>query len=81
METTDEVPDWAKVWLDRDVATWLHLIADKYFAGDVGLALNEMLRIPMAMHNKPDDPWAGIMAHRWSKARGEDEMARRSRPR
>jgi hypothetical protein len=76
MDTTDEVPDWAKVWFDRDVAEWLHVIADKYFAGNVELAMNEMLRITMAMYNKPDDRWAGIEEHRRAHARGEAEAER-----
>lgn len=79
METTDEVPDWAKIWLERDVASWLHVIADRYFAGNTELALNEMLRIPMALSTKPDDPWAGIEAHRKAKMRGEYEQKMRKR--
>lgn len=77
--TTDEVPDWAKLWLDRDVAVWLHEIADKYFGGNIELTLNEMLRVPMAMSAKPDDPWAGIMAHQKSRSRGEYEAEQRRR--
>lgn len=77
--TTDEVPDWAKVWLDHDVATWLHVIADKYFAGNVELAMNEMLRVTMAMSTKPDDPWAGIMAQQKAHSRGQREAERRRR--
>jgi hypothetical protein len=71
METTDEVPDWAKVWLDLDVAAWLHEVADKYFAGSVQLALNEMLRVPMAMSQKPDDRWVGLEAKKKAHEAGE----------
>lgn len=78
-DDTDEVPDWAKVWLDRDVAAWLHLQADKYFGGDINLTLNEMLRIPMAMSAKPDDPWAGITAHRQARSAGEAAVQRQRR--
>lgn len=78
MATTDEVPDWAKLWLDRDVAQFLHVLADKYFGGNVELTMNELLRISMAMYNKPDDRWAGIEAHRRAHARGESERVRRS---
>jgi hypothetical protein len=76
METTDEVPDWAKVWLDRDVAAWLHVQADRFFGGNVDLALNEFLRVVMEMSAKPDDPWAGIEAHRRAHARGRPAPGR-----
>lgn len=62
MDTTDEVPDWAKLWLEPDVAAFLHRVADSYFNGDVNLALNEVLRINVAMYEKPNDMWAGIVA-------------------
>jgi hypothetical protein len=77
METTDEVPDWAKVWLDRDVAQWLHTTADREFGGNVELCMNEMLRVVMAVSTKPDDPWAGVERHRRAFARGAAD--RRSR--
>lgn len=70
MSTTDEVPDWAKLWLADDVAAWLHKIAVTYFGGDVEMALNEMLRVPMAMSSQPDNPWAGIEAQLAARERG-----------
>jgi hypothetical protein len=75
MESTDEVPDGEKLWLDRDVATWLHLEADRHFAGNVELCMNEMLRIVMQMSLHPDDPWIDVIQHQNARARGRREQA------
>jgi hypothetical protein len=69
-DTTDGVPDRAELRLDLDVAKWLRGIAVEFFGGDVQTALNEMLRVPMAMNASPDDPWAGIEARLAAKQRG-----------
>ena len=76
MDTTDEVPDWAKLWLDRDVAEFLHKIADEHFDGNVELTLNELIRILKAMYNKPDDMWAGIEAQNLAHHRVQSERLR-----
>lgn len=55
-----DIPESAQLWLERDVAEFLHQVADEYFDGDRPLALNELLRIPMAMYAKPSDVWAAI---------------------
>lgn len=78
METTDEVPDWAKLWLDRDVAQWLHIEADRYFGGNVELCTNEMLRIVMAMSMNPEDPWIDVIQHGNAHARGRLEQRLRA---
>jgi hypothetical protein len=62
-ESTDEVPDWANVWLDDDVAAWLHEQADEHFDGDVGRTLNSAVRVVMALVTQPQDPWAAVVTH------------------
>lgn len=73
-----ERPDYPEgaFWLDRDVVQFLYVIADKYFGGNRDLALNEMLRITMAMYQKPGDLWAGVEQHKWAHIRGETERRR-----
>lgn len=55
-------PDWSSIWLDPDVAQWLHEQAERLFGGDTGLALNEFIRVLMAMERQPDDMWAAPQA-------------------
>jgi len=63
-ETTDDVPDWAKIWLDLDTAQWLHELADRDYGGDINVALNSVLRAEMARTAKPQDKWAGLEVRR-----------------
>lgn len=78
MASREEVPDPEQVWIDPDVGKWLHLIADKYFGGNVSLCLNELVRISMAMYAKPDDHWVATEAHNIAHLRGEAEVRRRT---
>jgi hypothetical protein len=75
--TTGEVPDPEQVWIDADVGRWLHLIAGKYFGGNVSLCLNEIIRISMAMYNKPDDLWVATERHNLAHEKGATEARRR----
>lgn len=71
---TDEVPGWAQLWLDEDVAAWLHAEADAYFGGNVENAMNHHLRLAMTRQqywrslppdpdgNAPRDPWERLQA-------------------
>lgn len=60
-----ERPDYPEgaFWLDKDVADWLVVIADRHFAGDRDMAMNEMLRVVMEIWKKPNDLWAGVHRH------------------
>jgi hypothetical protein len=65
---TEQVPDWAKVWLHRDVAQWLHALADAKFQGDVEAALNATVRSVMNQQREPRpqdqvsaDPWGDLI--------------------
>lgn len=64
--------------MDREVGEWLRKIADRYFAGNMSLALNEMLHIPMAMQKAPDDMWADAWAHKAAMDRGQAEIRRQN---
>lgn len=48
------------LWLDRNVAVWLHRVADEHYGGDVERAMNEALRAMMMAEANPEDPWAAI---------------------
>lgn len=67
----DEVPDWAKLWLDIEVAEWLHRQADDYFDGNVERALNETLRLAMERQrywrSLPDDPSRAGRGDPWER--------------
>lgn len=76
MTERPEYPEGA-FWLDRDVVEFLNVIAEKYFGGNRDLALNEMVRVTMAMYNKPDDMWAAVDRHKWAHQRGQSEARRR----
>jgi hypothetical protein len=71
-----ERPEYPKgaFWLDRDVAEHVIIVADKYFGGNRDLALNELVRVTMAMYAKPDDMWAGIERQKLAHWRGEREQ-------
>lgn len=56
------------LWLDRDVAEWLHRIADEHFNGDVEKAMNTCLNALMKAEEKPDDCWAAITSLAASRA-------------
>lgn len=56
-----DVPERAKLWLDDDVARWLHFVADDRYQGDVGRAMNVMLRVAMKVHENPERPWSAIL--------------------
>lgn len=56
------------LWLDLDVAEYLHQIADAYYDGDVEQAMNACIRAVMAAEKAPDDPWAGISQQAASRA-------------
>ena len=58
----NDIPETALLWLDRDVAAWLHRVADRDFGGDRQLALNGELRATMAADPVRDDPWALVRA-------------------
>lgn len=60
-DSPDEVPDSALVWLDHDVAVWLHTEADRHYGGDVSKALNDTVRVVMAAVERPNDPWAAVV--------------------
>lgn len=68
-KTTDEVPPSARLWLDPDVARWLHLQADKHYAGDVERALNEAIRTVMLQVAEPGNPWAALQHQLRSRQR------------
>ena len=57
-EPTSDGPE--PLYLDREVAEWLHRIANEYCGGDVSRAMNQGLRALMEAERKPDDPWAAI---------------------
>lgn len=48
------------LWLDRDVAAWLHRVADERYGGDVQRAMNVKLTVAMLVDLHPEDPWRGI---------------------
>jgi transposase-like protein len=77
MSSSGESPSPEQVWIDADVGRWLHVIADKYFGGNVSLCLNEIVRISMAMYNKPDDHWVATEAHNIAHQRGAAEARKR----
>lgn len=57
---SDDVPDYAKVWLELDVAQFLHEEADLHYDGDVSVALNTIMRAVIKLSQNPEDPWAFI---------------------
>lgn len=48
------------LWLDEDIAVFLHELADREFGGDVELAMNDCLRAIMDAMAQPNDPWAAV---------------------
>lgn len=65
-----ESPERGPLTLDVDVAQWLHELADKDYAGDVGQAMNESLRAMMIAMREPADPWGAVSAQaRWRAQR------------
>ncbi len=65
-----ESPDRAinPLWLDEDVAQFLHDLADREFGGDVEAAMNDCLRAMMAAMTPPSDPWGAVGFQARSKA-------------
>lgn len=49
------------LWLDPDVAAWLHRVAEANYDGDVQRAMNVKLRVAMLATEPPDDPWKAAM--------------------
>lgn len=48
------------LWMDEDVAQFLHDLADLHYEGNVEKAMNESLRAVMIAMRTPEDPWAGV---------------------
>ncbi len=77
-DETNKVPEWAKIWLDMDVATWLHEQADRHYGGNVELALNETLRAVKARMTNPGDLWAMSRHQVQSRLRSGHAVQRRT---
>ncbi len=63
--------EWPPLSLDRDVAVWLHILADRDYDGDMRLALNEMLRVVMAQSQGPGEPWAALERRHRGRVQGQ----------
>lgn len=58
------------LWLDRDLAVWLHELAVTRFDGDVERAMNNCIRAVMIAEAQPDDPWAAVSWQAQSRSAG-----------
>lgn len=60
------------MWLDREVAVWLHKLANEHYRGNVQTAMNEALKAIMKMEQNPEDRWKAISWQAASRRRGSE---------